>query len=340
MKRRAAGLVLAVALVGMPRLGFAQQGDVAAAEHLFKEALALMEKGDFEHACPRLAESHKLDSGVGTLLYLADCQEKLGKLATAWATFLQAADAARRAGQPEREKIGRTRAEALESKLSRLVIEVADSIPREGLVVRRDGLGVAPVLWNSGVPIDPGTYKIEASAPGKVPFSTSVVIERGSTTTTVTLPPLEDVKIEPPPPRPEPVKAPLPPSPPPPPPPPRLKPQGIGPLGIAGIAVGGAGWLTMGASLGVGFMARARFNEAAPLCDATYCDREGVALRKDAMDLAGVGTAIFVPGAILTAAGAALLVVSLATRGPSDAAPKTSATLAMGPGGIFARGMF
>ncbi|MDI3290766.1 hypothetical protein [Polyangium sp. 15x6] len=335
--KRAAGFFLAMTLFGGARLGFAQQGDVAAAEHLFKEALALMEKGDYEHACPRLAESHKLDSGIGTLLYLGDCQEKLGKLATAWATFREAADAARRAGQAEREKIGRTRADALESKLSRLVIEVPDSVSREGLVVRRDDLTVGSVLWNTGVPIDPGTYKIEATAPGKVPFSKSVVIEPGSATTTVTLSPLEDVKVEPPPkPKPEPVKLP----PPPPPPLPRPKPKGIGPLGIVGIAAGGAGLLTMGASLGVGLMARARFDEAASFCDATYCDREGVAIRKDAKDLAGVGTAIFVPGAVLTAAGTALFIVSLATRGPSDAAPKASATLTFGPGGIFARGSF
>ncbi|MDC3956807.1 hypothetical protein [Polyangium jinanense] len=336
--KRAAGFFLAVALFGGARPGVAQQGDVAAAEHLFKEALALMEKGDYEHACPRLAESHKLDSGIGTLLYLGDCQEKLGKFATAWATFREAADAARRAGQPDREKIGRTRADALEAKLSRLVIEVPDSILRDGFVVRRDGLEVGSVLWNTGVPIDPGTYKIEATAPGKVPYSTSVVIERGSATTTVMLPPLEDAKVEPPPAKPllEPVKLP----PPPPPPPPRPKPKGIGPLGIVGIAAGGAGLLTMGASLGVGLAARARFDEAAPFCDATYCDREGVAIRKDAKDLAGVGTAIFVPGAVLTAAGAALFVVSLATRGPSDAAPKASVTLTLGPGGIFARGSF
>ncbi|MDI1435928.1 hypothetical protein [Polyangium sorediatum] len=336
-KRAAAGWLLAVALVGAAGPGFAQQGDVAAAEHLFKEALALMEKGDYEHACPRLAESHKLDSGIGTLLYLGDCQEKLGKVASAWATFREAADAARRAGQPEREKIGRARADALESKLSRLRIEVPDSVSREGLVVRRDALDVASVLWNTAVPIDPGTYKIEATAPGKTTYSVSVVIEAGSATTTVTLPPLEDAKqVEAPKPLPEPVKLP----PPPPPPAPLPKPQGIGALGIAGIVVGGAGVLTMGASLGVGLAARARFDEAAPFCDATYCDREGVAIRKDAKEFAGVGTTIFVPGAVLTAAGAALLVVSLATRGPADAAPKPRAALTLGPGGIFARGSF
>ncbi|MDC0741389.1 hypothetical protein [Polyangium mundeleinium] len=340
MKKRAAGFFLALALLGATRPGVAQQGDVAAAEHLFKEALALMEKGDYEHACPRLAESHKLDSGVGTLLYLGDCQEKLGKLATAWATFREAADAARRAGQPEREKMGRARADALESKLSRLRIEVPDSVSREGLVVRRDALDVSAVLWNTAVPIDPGTYKIEANAPGKTPYSVSVVIEPGSATTTVTLPPLEDAKtIEAPPqPSPEPVK--LPPPPPPPAPLPRPPPQGIGALGIAGIVVGGAGVLTMGASLGVGLAARARFDEASSFCDATYCDREGVVIRKDAKDLAGVGTTIFVPGAVLTAAGAALLVVSLATRGSADAAPKPRAVLTFGPGGIFARGSF
>jgi hypothetical protein len=96
----------------------------------------------------------------------------------------------------------------------------------------------------------------------------------------------------------------------------------------------------MGASLGVGLAARARFGEADAFCDATYCDREGVAIRKDAKALADVGTWVFVPGAVLTAVGAALLVVSLATRGPADAAPKPRAALTLGPGGIGARGSF
>ncbi len=337
MKPRSFGMVLALAVLANSRMGFAQQGDAAAAEHLFQEALALLAKGDYEHACPRLAESHKLDSGIGTLLYLGDCQEKLGKTATAWATFREAASAARRAGQNEREKIGRERADALESVVSRLVIEIPESMPREGLVVRRDGQEFGSVLWNTAVPIDPGTYTIDARAPGKVPHSISVVIERGGGTKTVSLPPLEDVKIAvPPPPVPEPVKAP----PPRPRPPPENK--GIGPVGVTGITLGGAGVLLMGASLGIGLAARARYGEADPFCDATYCDREGVAIRKDALGLAGVGTAVFVPGAILTVAGASLFVLSLTNINRRPLEPKNPAyvSFSFGPGNVTVRGSF
>ncbi|MRG95859.1 tetratricopeptide repeat protein [Polyangium spumosum] len=330
-------MLLVSALLGGARPGFAQQGDAAAAEHLFQEALALMAKGDYEQACPRLAESHKLDSGIGTLLYLGDCQEKLGKTASAWATFREAASAARRAGQPEREKVGRERADALESVVSRLVIEVPAELPREGLVLRRDKQEVSAVLWNTAVPIDPGTYTIEATAPGKVPFSATVVIERGGGTKTVAVPPLEDVKIVAAPAPLEVAKAPPPPPPPPPSPPRRKWPD---PLGIAGIAAAGAGFVTMGVSLGVGLAARARFDESAPYCDATYCDREGVAIRKDALDMARVGTGVFVPGAIFASVGTMLFVISLATRQPSDASGKTSAALTLGPGGLSVRGSF
>lgn len=110
------------------------------------------------------------------------------------------------------------------------------------------------------------------------------------------------------------------------------------PLRIAGIAVGGAGLLTMGASLGVGFVARARFDAAAPHCGDRYCDREGVAIRKDAVDIAGTGTAVFIAGAAATVLGTVLVVVAPASRGPAQG--RTSVGFALGPGAITVGGSF
>ena len=65
-RRLVAGLALMAALV-VPSLALA---DVAAAEALYREGRALMEKGDLDAACPKLAESQRLDPSSGTALNL------------------------------------------------------------------------------------------------------------------------------------------------------------------------------------------------------------------------------------------------------------------------------
>src|SRR5688572_12295677 len=98
--------------------------DRAAAEALFEEAVLLMDKGEALPACPKLEESQRLDPAVGTLLYLGACYEKLGRTASAWATFTEAAYAAKDAGQGDRELIASQNAARLRPLLARLVVEV------------------------------------------------------------------------------------------------------------------------------------------------------------------------------------------------------------------------
>src|SRR5262245_31877335 len=66
------------------------QLSVSAAEALFEEGRSALAAGDLDLACARFRESNRLDPAVGTVLNLADCEEKRGKLATAWTLFRRA----------------------------------------------------------------------------------------------------------------------------------------------------------------------------------------------------------------------------------------------------------
>src|SRR5438067_1140228 len=120
---RALAVTTAILFFGA-RAGAQSTADKAAAEALFDQGRSAMQEGDFGKACGLLERSQHIDPGIGTLLYLAECYEKSGRTASAWATFREAADAADRARETGRSKMGRDRAARLEPLRSRLTIQV------------------------------------------------------------------------------------------------------------------------------------------------------------------------------------------------------------------------
>ena len=103
----------AIAAITHSGLARAETSDAVAAQALFDQARALMTSGKASEACPKFAESQRLDPGVGTLLNLAACYEASGRPASAWSTFLEAESAARAASNVEGVRVSRERAAAL-----------------------------------------------------------------------------------------------------------------------------------------------------------------------------------------------------------------------------------
>src|SRR5687768_12013927 len=67
------------------------KGNLGAAEVAFDEAIALSEAGKYEEACSKFEESDRLDHAMNTLFNLADCYEKIGRIASAWEAFSKVA---------------------------------------------------------------------------------------------------------------------------------------------------------------------------------------------------------------------------------------------------------
>ena len=110
------------------------------ADALFKEGRRLYDLHRFAEACPKFAESYRVDPATGSLLALASCHEAEGKLATAWSEYGEVVSRARRDGRQDRADAAQARVSALEPKLGRLTITVtpgAAALP--GIAVRRDG---------------------------------------------------------------------------------------------------------------------------------------------------------------------------------------------------------
>ena len=147
------------------------------AEQLFRDGKALLQQGKLGEACAKFDASDRIEPSVGTELNAADCHEKNGKLATAWAGFLKAAANAAKAGNDKmRETEARRRAGLLEPKLSYLTISVPEASRVNGLAIKRNGTEVDTALWNSGIPVDAGEYEITGQAPGHEAWSTKVTV--------------------------------------------------------------------------------------------------------------------------------------------------------------------
>jgi tetratricopeptide (TPR) repeat protein len=184
------GLACALWLVA----GAAHADKITDAEELFRRAKGLMAENKYEPACTLLEESERLDPQMGTLLNLAICHENIGKLASAWGEFRAVEQQARAANREDRVKLAHERAVKLEPRLSHIKILVPSDVKVPGLVVKIDGEVKGEPLW-SGVPVDPGTRTLEATAPGKRPARLQVKVDEDGALVSVTVPKLEDEPV-------------------------------------------------------------------------------------------------------------------------------------------------
>lgn len=298
LAKHASALVALGALLATPCLrAEPNAAQRATAEAMFQQATQLMDQQRYAQACEKFAASQELDPGLGTQLYLADCYDRAGRSASAWALFREVEDRARRANQADRERIARERAEALESKLSRLEVRV--SAPRElpGLEVSLAGAAVPSASWNAALPVDPGTLKIEVRAPGHKTWTSQVKVAPGASQQVVEVPALA---VEPRASR-QPSTSPVHPEPP------------SSAQRAAGIVVGSAGLIGLAVGGFFGYRAYARNQESKGECRAdspNSCTPAGARKRDEASDAAKLSTIFTLSGVGLFATGVTLVLTA------------------------------
>lgn len=301
-------------LAPLPALAQTSAGNKAAAEALFNEGRSLMQEQKYAEACKKLEASQALDVGLGTLMLLSDCYEKVGKTASAWASFKDAAAAARAAGDQGREEVARARAEALEPRLAKALVQASDTTRAlGGLEVKMNGQQIPIAQLGTPVPIDPGKLTVSATAAGYKPWEITVQVVDGASETTIDIPNLEPEEKPAPTAEPEPEPAmpdtQSPASTPEDRAPPPVEPSST--LKTAGIVVGAAGVVGVAVGSYFGLSASSKNNQSKDTCDSNnVCDKAGFELREDAKSAATVSTITFGVGAALLAAGVVLYLVS------------------------------
>jgi hypothetical protein len=308
-------------------------GDRAAAEALFKEGKRLAADGKFELACPKFEESQKLDPGIGTQFNLANCYERSGRTASAWTSFLEVAGSARASGQKERERVARERAKTLEAQLVHLsVIVPAEVAGTPGLEIRRNGVLVGKAQWSVAVPVDPGSYTLEATAPGKKPWRVTADLSQPGSQRELTVGALETVQAVPVAKSPAPAPKPDTPS-------DRAASDTGATRRTLGLVVGGAGVVGIGVGTVLALSAKSTFDDADAECnEENFCTPKGVALREDAVSRGNVATLVFGVGSAALIGGAVLWLTAPSRDAAAARAPVARVQVGVGPGQVRVRG--
>lgn len=320
--------------------GSGSSNDKVAAEALFEQGRSLVAQGKYAEACPRFADSQRLDPSSGTLLNLANCYEKLGRTATAWATYREAASAASATNRADYLAIAQRHADALVPKLAKLTATVTQ--PVDGMVVRRDGVEMARSEWGVPIPIDSGSHTVEAEAPGYKTWSTNVDVPQDGALVTVVVPTLEAAPVQAAAP-PAPVPATPAPAPAPAPEAAAANDQSSGSVGsgqrLTGIVIAGVGVAGLGASAVFAVLAKNTYNDSLNNCQPNnpgLCNGTGVSQRNDARTDGNVASVAFGVGLAALVGGAVVWLTAPRASSTGAASVVVAPTL----GGAVLRGAF
>ena len=168
-------LVVLAIVVGSGGLAAGEE-DPGKADKIFEAAQKLKEQGKTAEACKMYEEALTYNrSAVGTLLNVALCHEQAGRYATAVKFYTQAHDLAREHSLEEHRKAAEERLAAASPLVAHLAIAFAETAPNMKLVIDEE---VISVDKTDDIVLDPGSHHIVVTAPGRVPWETTVQVEK------------------------------------------------------------------------------------------------------------------------------------------------------------------
>jgi len=277
------------------------------ADQLFAEGKALFDS-NLPEACKKFDESlQENPAAIGTLLNVALCDEKLGKVATAVARFSEARVRAKEQGLPEHIHAAEEHIAALTPSIPHLTITLTEHLP-ETKILLDDTLLALDALAN--VPLDPGDRVIVVSAPARLPYRAKLVVALGEHLDVVVPALAKSVTI-------------------------KSSQLLIGQITtLAGAAAAGTG-------LGIGLYARhlyrQQFDDGRCTSDqdkGNRCSAEGQKQTNRAHTYGNVGTVVGVAGVLVAGAGAYLWFRSPKSTPPDTGAPKLTIVPQLSPDGL------
>jgi len=163
-----AGPVLACALVALPAAAEPTAADLQNARDLFAKAERDEKAGDWSAALQKLHTAMGIKTTPGLLFHVALCEENLGSLTAALVDYQAAEQLARSTHNADVLDAVAEPLASLRTRVPSLKLEVEDA---PGAEILMDGKSVPSSQLGAPFAVDPGVHRIDARAPGRVPFS-------------------------------------------------------------------------------------------------------------------------------------------------------------------------
>ncbi|MEO8845068.1 MAG: tetratricopeptide repeat protein [Kofleriaceae bacterium] len=247
------------------------------ADEKFAAASKLRDAGKTQEACAMFDESLELNpNAIGTILNVARCAEEEGKVATAIRYFSDARDRAREQNLAPQLSAAEDHLAKLIPRQSHLAITFAETYPADAKLVVAGR--VVDFSAANDIVVDPGPTEVVVSAPGRVPYSSTVQVPE-SQHKALAVPKLGY---------------------------PVTTCSSCRTIGKVGVAIGAAAVVT---SVVLGFKSHSDWKDAVKSCTGTgtpVCPPDQVNLVTDARTLGNVGTVVGIAGGVLAIGGAAL----------------------------------
>lgn len=180
-----------VLVLGLVAMGLANVGGVARAQEvsaqaqpvasgddaraLFQRGQAAYSQGDYEGAASLWERAYGLDPRVGLQFNLSQCYERLGRLEEAARSLQTYVDGT----NPEDERLpgARARLAAIRERIARTAVRLEGG--PEGAVLFVDGQDRGRLPRPDPLLLAPGSHEIRVTAPGFVPFASTVSVPAG-----------------------------------------------------------------------------------------------------------------------------------------------------------------
>ncbi len=279
------------------------------AEDLFEQGRSALQENRLDAACDLFRRSQALEAAPGTVLNLADCEERRGNRVLAHRLFSEVATEV----EPLFSSEGKKRAALLKAQLSTVTVRIEGTLP-PGARLTLDGVDIAA---NEARLVEPGQHVATLSEPSTKLAETKRESLAAGQSSVLSFRINQGTKLPD-----KPAEGPV------------EKPAGptteAPSIGIAGIVIGSVGVATLAAAMGTGF-AMLDIGECFPAEGEPDegCDRSAAAA-DEGKGLEVASTALFVAGGVLSATG----VVLVAVAPWDDGSKNTTASLGLGPGHV------
>jgi hypothetical protein len=274
------------------------------ADELFSRGKERLAASDYAAACPLLAESYQLDPATGSMLALAICHERQGKLGSALHDYQEVVTRSRAENRPDREEAAQAQILALHSKVSTLTLLIAHKPP--DLTIRVNDVPLAKDELGRPLPMDGGFVVIEVEAKDRAIWTKHVTLADSGDALTLTIPSLGEAPANVPALPPPVVHATASPKP--------VKKARLSATEVAGIAMMAASAIGAGVAIGYTTKALHKNSESEDKCAGDLCTPAGREARLDARKAGDVATVAVIATTAVASAGLITYLVGRSKR--------------------------